>query len=75
MSKTNSFGYKEELSRSMSSFSSFAVSFSLMSVLTGIFANFNLGYHQAGGAIAWTWLLVAVGQLFVALVMANLAIQ
>ena len=75
MSKINTFGYKEELSRSMNSFSSFAVSFSLMSVLTGIFANFNYGYQNAGGAIAWTWLLVVVGQFLVALVMANLAIQ
>jgi len=75
MSKTNAFGYKEELSRSMNSFSSFAISFSLMSVLTGIFANFNFGYHQAGGAIAWTWLFVGAGQFLVALVMANLSIQ
>ncbi len=75
MSMFNSFGYKEELSRSMNSFSSFAVSFSLISVLTGIFANFNFGYQQAGGAIVWSWLLVACGQFFVAVVMANLSIQ
>lgn len=75
MSNTNAFGYKEELNRSMNSFSSFAVSFSLISVLTGIFANFNFGYQQAGGGIVWAWLLVAFGQFFVALVMANLAIR
>ncbi|MBM3442248.1 MAG: amino acid permease [Bacteroidetes bacterium] len=75
MSTTNSFGYKEELSRSMNSFSSFAISFSLISVLTGIFANFNFGYRQVGGGIIWSWLLVASGQFFVALVMARLSIQ
>jgi amino acid transporter len=75
MPKVNIFGYREELSRSMSGFSSFAVSFSLISVLTGLFANFNFGYQQAGGAIVWTWLLVACGQFLVALVMANLSIQ
>ena len=75
MSHSNSFGYKEELSRSMNGFSSFAVSFSLMSVLTGIFANFNFGYQQAGSAIIWSWMLVAVGQFFVAFVMSRLSIQ
>lgn len=75
MSHSNSFGYKEELSRSMNGFSSFAVSFSLISVLTGIFANFNFGYQQAGNAIILSWILVAVGQFLVALVMSRLSIQ
>lgn len=75
MSHSNSFGYKEELSRSMNGFSSFAVSFSLISVLTGIFANFNFGYQQAGSAIILSWILVAVGQFLVALVMSRLSIQ
>jgi len=35
------FGYKQDLNRSMKSFSSFAISFSLISILTGIFANFH----------------------------------
>lgn len=75
MSQSNKFGYKEELSRSMNGFSSFAVSFSLISVLTGIFANFNFGYQQAGTAIIWSWMLVAVGQFLVALVMSRLSVQ
>jgi len=75
MSSINSFGYREELSRSMNGFSSFAISFSLISVLTGIFANFNFGYQQVGGVITWSWLIVATGQFFVAMVMARLSIQ
>jgi len=71
----NEFGYKQELDPTMGKFSSFAVSFSLISVLTGIFANFNFGYQQVGGAVVLMWLIVAVGQLFVALVMANLAMR
>jgi amino acid transporter len=59
----------------MGRFSSFAVSFSLISVLTGIFANFDFGFRQAGADIVWTWLLVAAGQTLVALVMANLSIR
>jgi amino acid transporter len=67
------FGYKQELHRTMGGFSSFAISFSLISVLTGIFANFNFGFQQVGGAIAWSWLLVGGGQFLVALVMADLS--
>jgi len=51
----------------MSGFSSFAISFSLISVLTGIFANFNFGFAQVGGSIVWSWLLVGSGQFLVAL--------
>jgi len=67
------FGYKQQLNRSMGGFSSFAISFSLISVLTGIFANFNFGFAQVGGLIVWSWLLVGFGQFLVALVMADLS--
>lgn len=66
-------GYRQQLRRTMGGFSSFAISFSLISVLTGIFANFNFGFSQVGGVIAWSWLLVGVGQFLVALVMADLS--
>jgi amino acid transporter len=67
------FGYKQQLRRSMGGFSSFAISFSLISVLTGIFANFNFGFQQVGGSIVWSWLMVGGGQFLVALVMADLS--
>jgi amino acid transporter len=66
-------GYRQELNRTLGGFSSFAISFSLISVLTGIFANFNFGFSQVGGAIAWSWLLVGFGQFLVAMVMADLS--
>ncbi len=69
------FGYKQQLSRSMGRFSSFAISFSLISIITGIFANFSFGIQQVGGAIIWSWSLVGVGQLLVALVMADLSVR
>ncbi len=69
------FGYQQHLNRSMGGFSSFAISFSLISILTGIFANFNFGFAQVGGMIVWSWLLVGVGQFLVALVMADLSTQ
>ena len=66
-------GYKQQLNRTMGGFSSFAISFSLISVLTGIYANFNFGFAQVGGAIVWSWLLVGAGQFLVSLVMADLS--
>ena len=75
MSAEQNFGYRQELNRTMGGFSSFAISFSLISVLTGIFANFNFGFLEVGGWIIWSWTLVAIGQFLLAGVMANLAIR
>jgi len=66
-------GYAPQLKRSMGAFSSFAISFSLISITTGIFANFQLGIRQAGPAVIWSWSVVVVGQLLVALVIAELS--
>ena len=68
-----SFGYRQELKRSMGSFSSFAAGFSYISILTGLFQMFHLGYGVAGPAFFWTWPVVLVGQLLVALCFAELA--
>jgi urea carboxylase system permease len=68
-----SFGYRQELRRSMGSFSSFAAGFSYISILTGLFQMFHLGYGVAGPAFFWTWPFVLGGQLLVALCFAELA--
>lgn len=65
-------GYAQTLQRSMGPFSSFALAFSLISINTGIFANFQVGIQQVGPAMVWSWLLVLGGQLLVALVLAEL---
>jgi urea carboxylase system permease len=67
------FGYKQELERTLGSFSSFAAGFSYISILTGMFQMFYLGYAEGGPAFFWTWPLVFVGQLLVALCFAELA--
>lgn len=67
------FGYKQQLRRSMGHFSSFAVAFSLISVFTGVSANFGHGLRQVGGALVWSWLFVLAGQMLVALVLAELS--
>jgi len=67
------FGYKQELKRSLGVFSSFAVAFAYISPSTGIFALFFLGLTTVGGVFIWSWPIVAIGQLFIALGFAELS--
>jgi urea carboxylase system permease len=69
------FGYKQELDRSLGSFSSFAAGFSYISILTGVFELFGFGFANAGPAVWWSWIVVFVGQMAVALCFAELAGQ
>jgi amino acid transporter len=66
-------GYRQELRRTMSMFSNFAVAFSYISVTTGIFALFAFGLGTGGPAFVWSWPIVFVGQVLVGLVFAELA--
>jgi urea carboxylase system permease len=68
-----SFGYRQELDRTLGSFSSFAAGFSYISILTGMFQMFHLGYAVGGPAFFWTWPMVFLGQFLVALCFAELA--
>jgi urea carboxylase system permease len=68
-----SLGIKPELKRSLGFLSNFAVAFSYISVSTGTFTLFGLGLSVGGPAFFWSWPLVVVGQLFVALNFAELA--
>src|SRR3984885_10937251 len=69
------FGYKQELDRSLGSFSSFAAGFSCISILAGVFELFGFGFNNAGPAVWWSWLVVLAGQMAVALCFAELAGQ
>ena len=69
------FGYRQELERSLGSFSSFAAGFSYISIMTGVFQLFGFGFATGGPAVFWTWPLVFVGQLAVALCFAEMAGQ
>ena len=62
------FGYKQELKRMLGVYSSFAVAFSYISPSTGIFTLFApIGLAIAGPFFFWSWPIVALGQLLVAL--------
>ena len=67
------FGYKQELDRSIGRFASFAAGVSYISILTGTFQLFYFGFAFGGPAYWWTWPMVFVGQLMVALCFAELA--
>ena len=66
-------GYTQELSRSWSGFSNFAISFSIISILAGCFTSFFLGWNNGGpAAIAWGWPIVAAFILVIGLCMSEL---
>jgi len=67
------FGYKQELKRTLGVFSSFAVAFSYISPSTGIFTLYFLALGTLGGAMFWTWPIVAAGQFMIALNWAELS--
>jgi urea carboxylase system permease len=66
-------GYRPVLNRTLGGFSAFAAGFSYISILTGVFQMFYVGYGAGGPAFFWTWPAVFLGQLTVALCFAELA--
>jgi urea carboxylase system permease len=66
-------GYRQELDRSLGGFSAFAAGFSYLSILTGMFQNFHLGYQAGGPAFFWTWPAMFASQFAIALCFAELA--
>jgi len=66
------FGYRQELRRALNLFENFAVAFCYISPVVGIYSLFVLGVGTAGPRYIWLLPIVVVGQLFVALVFAEL---
>ena len=66
-------GYKQELNRSWSGFSNFAISFSIISILAGCFTTFYAGWNGGGpAAIAWGWPILAALVLCIGLCLSEL---
>src|SRR5262245_48602216 len=66
-------GYKQELSRNWSSFSNFAISFSIISILAGCFTNYGAGFNNGGPiSISWSWPILSVFILIIGFTMAEL---
>ncbi len=68
--RLNELGYAQELRRRMSGFSNFAVSFTIISILTGCMTTFYLAMYAGGGpSMSIGWPLVGVLVLMVGLAM------
>ena len=66
-------GYKQELSRTWSGFSNFAISFSIISILAGCFTTFGQAWNNGGPvAISWGWPLISIFILIIGLCMSEL---
>lgn len=67
-------GYKQELKRSFSGFSNFAISFSIISILSGCFTTFGQAWNNGGPiAISWGWPIVSIFILIIGFCLAELA--
>src|SRR5215475_1191871 len=66
-------GYRPELKRTLGSFQVFAVSFAFISVAVGVFATYSDVLQNGGPVGIWLWPIVLVGQMLVALVIAQFA--
>src|ERR1700722_919674 len=65
-------GYAQELMRRMSGFSNFAVSFTIISILSGCLTLYYFGMQEGGPAvIVWGWPIVGIMTLLVGLSMAE----
>jgi amino acid transporter len=66
-------GYRQELARSWSAFTNFAISFTIISVLAGCFTTFSFAWLNGGPiAVAWGWPILCAFVLMVGFSMAEL---
>src|SRR5688500_539709 len=66
-------GYKQDLNRTWSAFSNFAISFTIISVLAGCFTTFGQAWNNGGPiAISWGWPLISIPILIVGFCMSEL---
>ena len=68
-----SFGYRQQLRRSMGGYSSFALAFSMISITTTIFTLFPQPFQMVGGVAIWLWIPVTVATGAIACVYGHLA--
>jgi amino acid transporter len=64
-------GYKQELNRTMGSFASFAVAFSMISITNAVFFLFSIPFTTIGGIGIWIFVPVLIGVGLIALTYAH----
>ena len=66
-------GYKQELARSWSGFSNFAISFSIISILAGCLTTYGAGIANGGPvSISWSWPIISLFILIIGFTMSEL---
>lgn len=68
-------GYRQQLSRSIGLFSNFAVGFTYLSPIVGVYTLFAFGLATAGPAYIWSYPVVLVGQFLVVFTFGEIASQ
>src|SRR6059058_3407523 len=71
--RLESLGYRPQLNRVLGFFSNFAVAFTYLSPMVGIYSLFILGVGTGGPSYIWLTFIPLIGMLFVALVFGELA--
>ncbi|MDA8103476.1 MAG: amino acid permease [Nitrospiraceae bacterium] len=72
--RLHALGYAQELRRSMSGFSNFAVSFTIISILSGALTLYGYGMNTGGPSVmVWGWIFVGLMTTIVGLGMAEIS--
>ena len=69
----NRLGYAQELYRTIGGFSNFAITFSVISILSGLLFLYGDGQQLAGHWNVWTWGVVCFFQIILALALGEIA--
>jgi amino acid permease (GABA permease) len=65
-------GYPRKLSRRLTWFDNFAVSFTIINIIAGVFTGFGVGFGAGGPrTLVWGWIVVSTLILFVGMAMAE----
>jgi amino acid transporter len=69
------FGYRQQLNRVMGTYSSFALSFALISITVTVFTLFTFPLQELGGVAVWMWIPVTLGGLLLATIWGHMAVR
>lgn len=75
IARLEALGYQQRLTRRLGLFSNFAVGFTYLSPVVGVYGLFTYGLATGGPAFIWALPIVLLGQLFVTLIFAEVASQ
>ena len=68
-------GYSSQLERSISVWQNFALGFTYLSPVVGVYSVFNIGMAAGGPPMIWSYLIAAVGQFIVCLTFCEVVSQ